>query len=181
MTRITHTNILSCVFRCTLVQIRLCSPPTLQVTLCKVANRAKTLCWLILLILLLLFQDSACWPLRLFLSTYCTELMCGRLQEVDLFACYTCSKLQLHSSRINFDDRLFCLLPLCSSFFTFHSLSLPSSLPLVSSVFPYSVRHISLSLSLSQLLHTLCLCLVPIFPLQPPPLHPLNPLCLSVR
>lgn len=56
-------------------------------------------------------------------------------------------------------------LSLCPSLFTFH-FPLPSSLllTLVSSVFSHSLRYISCSQ-----LHSLCLCLVPIFPLPPQP------------
>lgn len=108
--------------------------------------------------------------------------MCGRLQEVDLFACYTCSKLQLHSSRINFDDRLFCLLPLCSSFFTFHSLS---SLLLTFSIICVSLfcsSHFSFPLSLSAAAHSVFVSCpyIPSSASPPPPPQPALSVCKMI-
>lgn len=93
------------------------------------------------------------------------------LKEGDLFACYTCQKLQLHSTHIILNDGLFCLsLLLSPSVHVFSNILFP---PLIKVDTFLLLVSVSLSVATHPQPHTLHQCLVPVHP------HP-HP-CLSVR
>lgn len=85
----------------------------------------------------------------------------------------SCSCIPLTSTSVTAS---FCLLLFVPPYP--HSTSLPSSLTLVSSGFSYSFCHISLLSSPQP--QTLCLCLVPIFPLSLSPLLSTGSVCKMI-
>lgn len=131
------------------------------------------------IVLLILFQYSrfqhvgcfAIFTLLIFLtfcsvniSTHCTGFVCCWLQEVDLF----CFWYMLEAAAAFLSHQLqwqaLLPLPLCPSYFTFH-FSLPSSLPWYHLFSP--ILFVSFLIPSCPQPHSLCLCLVPIFPSLP--------------